>query len=218
MNRFYNLQNRKKMLLALVTILFSFLCINCIPAIDLYREEIVFLPNGISSDDMHFNDSVSAEEYYLASGVILDTIDVKESKTIQTEKEIVEFLSSRGFTQFPITEDYNMDGELSGNIIENETQSACPSYSTSYITSTGDIWTINVINGSITAFPETYNFYSIVGVPTIISEKTSIMSYDSITNTFFETIPNSDVLIVKIVNLIDAQTLERLTTEAIDAL
>lgn len=171
-----------------------------------------------SEMDPYSNIMITAEEYYKQNGTIISVVKANESDTIQTEQEIIDFLNQRGFTQFPITQDYLMNGELSGIAVESETQNTYPSYSTSYITANGDVWTINVINGRIFAFPETYNYNSDLGIPVIISEKTSVISYDSLTNTFFETVPNSDVLIVKTVSAIDAQTLEKLTAEEIDAL
>lgn len=171
-----------------------------------------------SEMDLYSDITITAEEYYEQNGKILSVVKANESDTIQTEQEITDFLNQRGFTQFPITEDYNMDGEFSGSIVENGTQNTYPSYKTSYITANGDIWTINVINGRITALPETYNYISELGIPVIISEKKTVMSYDSFTNTFFETVPNNDVLIIKIISVIDAQALEKLTIEEIDAL
>ena len=171
-----------------------------------------------SEMDLYYDRTITAEEYYEQNGKILSVVKATESDTIQTEQEIIDFLNQRGFSQFPITQDYYMNGELSGAVVESETPNSYPSYTTSYITDNGDVWTINVINGRITAFPETYNFNSDLDAPVIISEKMSIMSYDSITNTFFETVPNSDVLIVKTISVIDAQALEKLTIEEIDAL
>ena len=75
------------------------------------------------------------------------------------------------------------------------------------------------MKGSVIANPVGYNMESNAhGAQLILSESEVITSYDSVTNSFYESIPNESELIVKTVNHIDAETLNSLTVEDIEAL
>ena len=102
--------------------------------------------------------------------------------------------------------------------ITEETTQKYPLYYTYYITESGDLWTILVIDGKVTANPASYNMNSELAVQVVISESETIMSYDSETNTYYETIPDPETLIVKVVPEINAEVLEQLTFEGIDTL
>ena len=86
------------------------------------------------------------------------------------------------------------------------------------ISSNEELWTIIVLNGCIMANPVSFNVESDLGVQLIIAESDVISCYDSQTNMFYETIPNETELIVKVVDRIDAETLDSLTVEVIKGL
>lgn len=68
------------------------------------------------------------------------------------------------------------------------------------------------------ANPVSFNAESELGVQLIIAESEVISCYDSQSNMFYETIPNETELIVKVVDRIDTETLDRLTVEVIKEL
>ena len=53
------------------------------------------------------------------------------------------------------------------------------------------------------------------GVPLVLSEKETISSYDNETNTFYESVPNDDVMKVKVIKKITAKALEEADVEAL---
>ena len=114
---------------------------------------------------------------------------------------------------------YTMDGSYTDPIDATSGSSEKhPMYTTSFVSKTGEVWTIYEINGNLMTNPVTYNLNRGSGVQVIISESKIVTSYDGTTNSFYETIPNDSALIVKVVKRIDADTLNELTVEAIGAL
>ena len=160
-----------------------------------------------------------ADEYFNSNSKVISVIDANMSDDVPTEAQTFETLTERGFTEFSITSDYTMDGTYydAADISETST-SKHPVYETYYVTESGDVWTIIVINSTIMANPVSYNLQSNLGVQVIISETDTVTSYDSTTNQFYETIPHNSELIVKTVKKIDADTLEALTYGVIDGL
>lgn len=163
-------------------------------------------------------DYINAEEYYEENSDVQNIIDVKESKNVQTEIQIIEEVENRGFSDITIYTDYSMDGEYLNKTEIRKSNDKHPSYQMSYISSNDELWTVIVMNGCIMANPVSFNIESELGVQLIISESEKIMCYDSQTNAFFETIPNKSELIVKVVDRIDADTLDKLTIEVIKEL
>lgn len=175
---------------------------------------------GISrSGDEYKVETIDADSYFAENGKLLSAVPAPESPSVKTEAETVTELTSRGFDQFPVTSNYDMSGEfLNSAEASGSSPDKHPIYTTYYITENGDYWTIYQINGSIMAFPVSYNMESGSEVQVVISESEKIMSYDGNTNKFYETIPYETSLIVKVVERIDAATIESLTKGAIDEL
>lgn len=161
---------------------------------------------------------VDADDYYNSAADVLDVIDVKESDRVQTETEVVEDLQGRGFVDYPITTEYSMDGDLTEEQEVTGSKESHPSYQTYYISTSGEYWSIIVMNGCIMANPISYNIQSGQSVQVVLSESESIMCYDGPTNQFYETIPYESSLIVKVVEHIDAQMLDQMTVEVIAGL
>ena len=137
-----------------------------------------------------------------------------------TEEEVFTNLSERGFGDLPITTDYLMTGELVDETIEIEGDSSekHPSYMGQYINTSGEYWSILVYNGTVMAYPVSYNLQEGITVAVAVAESDTIMSYDCVTNTFFETVPNDTVLKVIHVERIDASELDKLTVEEMNQL
>ncbi|MBE6731570.1 MAG: hypothetical protein E7564_07775 [Ruminococcaceae bacterium] len=158
-----------------------------------------------------------ADSYYEQNSKIVTVIDAQDSDEVLTEAETYTTLTDRGFTQFPVTSSYSMGGEYyDAEDVNNVGTDKHPIYETYYITNSDDIWSVFMINGVTMAYPASYNLQSNLGVQVIVSESETIMSYDSTTNKFYETIPNKSVLLVVTVEKIDVALLELLTIEEID--
>ncbi|MDD5924078.1 MAG: hypothetical protein PUC88_04740 [Clostridia bacterium] len=159
-----------------------------------------------------------ANEYYQSNSEVISKIEARDSKSTTTEAETVKQLKERGFTSCVITTNYDMDGNYFDDKEIGNSSEKHPLYQTYYQTKNNEIWEINLINGTIVANPIYYNIQSDHEAQVIISESDSIMSYDSSTNMFFETIPDESVLIVKNVKELTAEVLENLDYEGIDKL
>lgn len=158
-----------------------------------------------------------AESYYGKNSDIIMEIDVNDSNDVLTESETCTELTGRGFEEYPITTEYSMDGVYSdASNISDDSSNKHPIYQTFYVSSNGDLWTVFVINGSVLANPVSYNLQSGRSVQVIVSEAETVMSYDSTTNRFYETIPHESALVLITVDKIDAETLDSLTIGEID--
>ena len=155
---------------------------------------------------------VDAESYFRNRAAVLEKIPVRDSKSVESEEEILTNLGKRGFREEPVVYGYAMDGSFLGEVsITHPGAEKHPIYQTFYLTEDGRYWSISTINGAIVALPLFYNFLESTEVPVIISETEYVMTYDSVTNTFYKLIPKSNVRNVITVPLIDAETLEGLT-------
>ena len=146
---------------------------------------------------------------------IISTQQVKKSKSMQSEKDVIEELSQRGFDQYDITYNYSKDGKYIDEQKATNTKTKHPVYQTMYVASSGEMWSIIVTGNSIIANPVSYNLDMNAEVQTVISENETVVSYDSKNNEFYETIPKSSELVVKVVNRIDTTTLDSLTEEVL---
>lgn len=167
--------------------------------------------NSSNSGESYEVPTVDANDYFEKNSSIISKTKAEDSKTVKSEKDIKESFADRGFDS-SITFNYSMDGEYVEPQEVSEGNEKHPEYETTNITNEGFYWTIYDINGCIMAYPNSYCFES--GKSVILSEKDTIMSYDSATNTFFETKPNG-VVIIK-VNRIDIETLNSFNEEKIE--
>lgn len=164
------------------------------------------------------SDSVNVEEYYKEKSEIVTSYDVKTSDKIKSEKQTVEDINGRGFDQYPISYEYSIDGEYIKEQEALNKKEKHPVYRTYYTSTSGELWTIIVTNGSMVANPVSYNMQSNRGVQLIFAESEIITGYDSQNNMFYETVPKESELIVHVVDKIDAETLDSLTVEVINGL
>lgn len=161
-----------------------------------------------------------ADDYYWDNAEeVISVMDVNESENVPTEAEVTDILKERGFVDFPITCEYAMDGTYND---EDQTTDGSvekhPMYETYYVSAAGEVWAVSVINGQIIANPASFNLESELESQLLISESEKIISYNDESNKFYETIPKKSAVIVKTVDRIDAETLDRLTIEEINNL
>lgn len=154
------------------------------------------------------------EEYFNENSMVLEVIPVSKSDDTLTEKDAIEIIKDRGFTDYEITTSYSIDGAYYDELEVSSTSSDLhPIYQTYYMTEKNGLWVISVIDGEITASPSYYNIEHSDKTPILASESKEIISYDSSTNSFYRTIPNDNVLDVRVVDIIDAKTLESIDLE-----
>ncbi len=160
-----------------------------------------------------------ADEYYQNNSDILSTEKASSSNIILTESEAYQFLAERGFSNCPITTTYSATGEYIETVEISESSSEKhPIYEMIYTATNGEIWSITVVGNTITAFPVNYNFQHNKNTHIILSEFEYMISYDSVKDKFYKTIPHDDVLLIKTTVRIDADTLEKLAFGDIDEL
>ena len=179
----------------------------------------IIVPKFIKSDDEEeFKITPpDAGDYFEENSQIVNVIDVKKSETVPNESMVLEMLAKRGFSQVAVETEYDMDGEYSEAAeISADSDEKHPIYYTYYVNSREELWMIYVINGSVMATPVSYNLQSGKDVQVTFSESEEVTSYDSTTNKFYVTVPDKSELIVKVVEKIDANTLENMTVGEIE--
>ena len=173
----------------------------------------------VGSDESFPVEIVDADAYYEQNATVVSVVDANASEDVQTEKELLDDLTNRGFSEISVFTDYDMDGTFHEEIeIGDKPTDKHPKYMAYYVTENSEVWTLIWINGKIMANPVSYNLQSTLPAQLVISETESINGYDNHTGKFYETIPNDNALIVKVVDSIDKDLLERLTIEEIDKL
>lgn len=179
----------------------------------------VTLKGEILEDDSYRVQAPDADEYFNQKSQIISEIDADSSDSVETEKDVKSRIEERGFSEYPITSDYSMDGEVvTETEITSDSSEKHPMYQSYHMTANRDLWIIYSINGAVMANPVSYNMQSGRDVQILLSESDTVMSYDSTKNKFYETIPNTSELIVIRVDRIDVKTLENYTIEVIDGL
>lgn len=158
-----------------------------------------------------------ADEYYNNNSKLLDKYDWDGASCVHTESEAVENLEERGINKYPVTTEYDNDGNFRETYeVSGYSSAVHPMYQTYYVSEAGEVWIIMEIGGRVFATPLSYNMEK--GVSIVISETDYIVGYDSTKKAYYEHIPNDDVMTVKVVDRIDAEFLEKLTQEEIDKL
>lgn len=164
---------------------------------------------GSSSSD---NSIIGAEKYYSEHAEVISVTKAKESAKVQSEKDVTELLSDRGFETENIVTDFTMDGVyLDESEIEDSSTEKHPLYKMLYASESDILWNIYIINGVVAAYPVSYNLVSERDAILLITESDTVMSYDNSSNQFFETVPKESEMIVRKVGKINKETLDKLT-------
>jgi hypothetical protein len=159
--------------------------------------------------DRFFNDNSDVQQI----------VDVSDSSDILTEEEVFTDIENRGFTDFYVTTEYDMSGTYyKAEEIAPDGKDKHPIYNAVCTTQNGNIWELSYVNNQIIATPTSYLMESEREVSVIVSESDTVTSYDSLGNRYFVTIPHTDYAVVKVVDAIDAETLNSLTSEELENL
>lgn len=203
---------RKAGLVALVAIQLIILTLtgcSCKPTIGALPESTEKSTPSPNQDDYE-----TAYEYYNNNAEVIKAEDVQDSGDVLSESDALSLLYSRGFNTYPITYAYDISGTYCGDTESDETSTdKHPMYNTFYVSSTGEVWTIYIIGDAVFAYPALFNLENDNSKQVIVSESAELVSYDDESNTFFVTIPSEAASLVKIVERIDAETLDKLTRE-----
>lgn len=158
------------------------------------------------------SDYIDADEYYRKNSKEVSSIEVKWSGRAMSGASALKLALSRGFLDYPVTCEYDMEGELldEEEEVTIDTMDKHPCYETLYMPEAGKLFNIMIMGDAIFANPVYFNLESTLDVPVIISESETLTSYDSVKNKYYFTIPNENVQKVIVVDKIDAYTLKNL--------
>ena len=160
-----------------------------------------------------------ADKYYQNNSDVLSTDKASESGTMMTEKEVYELMEKRGFKDFTVTTSYTANGEfIESKEISKSSSEKHPMYEAVYSFESGEIWSITIVNNSITAYPLRYNYQHNTNTKVMLAENDYMVSYDSKADKFYKTVPHNDILILKKIGQINESTLRGLDFGEIDKL
>ena len=175
------------------------------------KANITFTFGNISSDSSEIS-NINGDSYFKQSAEIISVRKATDSKNILTEKEVSEVLSERGFNIEGLITNCTINGEyLEDTEIDSNSDEKHPLYKMVYGSENELLWTIYITDGTISAYPVSYNMVSEREAPLLITETDTVVSYDYTSNQFFETIPKESVVIIKKVDKIDKKTLDTIT-------
>lgn len=162
-------------------------------------------------------DNIDADEYYSQNAEIISVTDAALSEKVSTEQEAEALFSDRGFEGYSIQTEYDTDGTAYGEQmnIGSHPDRKHPLYELYYNSEKEMIWTIYLVNGTVYAYPVSYNLVSQRNAPLLVTESDTVMSYDSDSNQYYETIPNKESVITVKVERIDTETLNHLDMEGL---
>ena len=143
---------------------------------------------------------------------VKQVIDVKIAPEVLTEAQAVEEMGDRGFSDYEVTYDFDMNGEYCEDAEATAgSGEERPRYTTYFMADSGDVWTIYLINGSVYAYPASFNLQSGQGIEVLVSETEEVTSYDYETNKYYVTVPDGSNVKVIVVDKIDEETLNALS-------
>lgn len=162
------------------------------------------------------SESLDVQKYFEERAEVISVTPVKDSKNTLSEKDVVNELRERGFSDCSITTCYSVDGSfIEAAEVSSGSSDTHPIYDIYYVTSKNELWVITVIDGMFFAYPSSYNLEHLDKVPVEFSETKEIASYDGSTNSIYLTIPKETVLDVRVIDKIDAKTLESINLEEV---
>ncbi|MBO4477091.1 MAG: hypothetical protein J5757_02055 [Lachnospiraceae bacterium] len=173
-------------------------------------------PQESTEDPTVVSESLDVQKYFEERAEVISITPVKDSKNTLSEKDVVNELRERGFSDCSIMTCYSVDGSfIEAAEVSSGSSETHPIYDIYYVTSKNELWVITVIDGLFFAYPSSYNLEHMDKVPVEFSETRQIASYDSSTNSIYLTIPKETVLDVRVIDKIDAKTLESINLEEV---
>lgn len=169
----------------------------------------------VETESMEMPDNpTETDDYFWDNATVIDVVTVKDSQDVLTESEVSLLLQERGFTNYPITYKYTIDGEYEGETeIQSDSNEKHPMYQTFYMSDNGDIWTIFVVNGSVIANPVSLNSTLDIDVQVLYADSNQLTSYAEEGNKFYITVPFDETIILKEIDTVDATELNKISDE-----
>ncbi len=160
---------------------------------------------------------VEIPDEYEYQETVLEEIDAASSEAVPTVSEVASELDERGFSDYEITASYDISGNfISDEYLQFDSEDKYPLYTIYYVTSSGYPWVIYVSNGEYMANP--LFLYDSISPSLLLSENEYTVAYEADQNIFIKSIPGENEVTLKIVDTIDAQTLDSLDEDAVMAL
>lgn len=149
----------------------------------------------------------AVEEYYSDNSEEIVSVEAAaETSQVYSEKEAIKLLAERGFSDFPLTYDYDMNGTyMDEKEASAESDEKHPMYQTYFVSEDGSIWTVFIVGKSIIANPASYNLESDIDAQVLVSETNTLTSYTEMGNKFYETVPKESAVILKVVDQITSK-------------
>ena len=159
----------------------------------------------------------AVEEYYSDNSEEIVSVETAaETSKVYSEKEAIKLLAERGFSDFPLTYDYDMNGTyMDEKEASAESDEKHPMYQTYFVSEDGSIWTVFIVGKSIIANPASYNLESDIDAQVLVSETNTLTSYTEMGNKFYETVPKESAVILKVVDQITSKKLNDLNYEEV---
>lgn len=190
-----------------------FLAVVVIGGVSVY----FLLPKLHGSGSASLDIDIRAE--YLEFNTLISEEPVRKSANTLTEAQASQFFADRGFGDIEITACFDEKGNYSEEAaISVDSAQKHPEYYAVYYSSTGEIWSLNLVAGKLYAAPISYNLEHMGQKQISLSESESTKVYNVDDNSYLELQPKVDDGTAKIVERIDADYLNRLTEGALDVL
>ena len=159
----------------------------------------------------------AVEAYYEdQSEEIIAVEELAETSDVFSEKEAIRFMAERGFTDYPLTYDFNMDGSYADEAEASpDSDAKHPMYQTYFVSADQAIWSVFLVGKTIAANPASYNLQSDLDAQVLISETDTLTSYTEMGNKLYTTIPKDSAVLLKTVDQINSKKLNELTFEEV---
>ena len=168
---------------------------------------------SMEAEDMQ---AAVAAYYEDNSEQVISVEKADEKADVYTESEALRLMAERGFTDYPLTYDYDMDGTYTDEAEASpDSVAKHPMYQTYYVGEDNSVWTILIVGKMIAANPVSYNLESDLDVQILVSETETLTSYTEMGNQFYTTIPKESAVLLKVVDQITSKTLNTLTFEEV---
>ena len=174
---------------------------------------IAVLPKAL---EPKYGPRITSDGSYVFDETILETIPVSEADGLSSVEALEEELRGRGFEEFGVTAPYGLSGELLDDPSDVGVDDTYPLYVVDYVAGGGERWTILVCDGAYMANP--VFMYGSHWPQVLLVEDDCVTSYDSSTDMFYRSVPGERELDVRKVGRIDAETIEALDAEGVEAL
>lgn len=154
---------------------------------------------------------IDAKTYYNKYSKIINEVSLDESTNMVSEEEAYNLFQSYGFAECIIVSEYTETGEYSGpNEIIPFSSNKHPVYRSDYVDEQGNIFEIYLIDGLLMTNPVSFNAKTEENIDVVVSSSKTLMSYDSETKTFYETMPKNSIIRVQEASDSYIETLEKL--------